>query len=65
MRAGDGLVAVAEGAEAVSQAPSFLGTKGDIPHGQDGAGPWKALEVQLPHRQRPGARHSAGSQRKE
>lgn len=61
VRAGDGLVAVDEGGGAVSQAPSFLGTKADIPDGQDRAGPWKALRC----RQRPGASHSAGSQRKE
>lgn len=65
VRGGDGLVAVDEGAGAVSEGPSFLGTKGDTPDGQGGAGPWQALEVQLPHRQRPGASNSAGSQRKE
>lgn len=45
--------------------PLLPGTKGDTPDGQGGAGPWKALEVQLPHRQRPGASSSAGPQRKE
>lgn len=56
VRAGNGLVAVDEAAGVVSQAPSFLGTKGDTPDGQGGSGPWKALKVQRLLRQRPAAR---------
>lgn len=55
-----------EGAGAISQAPSFLGTKGDTPEQTWQNESLQGLEVQLSSQtERPGASASADSQRKE
>ena len=55
-----------EGAGAASQAPAFLGTKGDTLDQIWRDEPLEGLgRAALLHRQRPGARNSADSQRKE